>query len=98
MIKPSNYLYCYHVDGTGNTIAMTNENQYITHKYAYSPFGILLKRYGGSQPFQYVGQYGVMAEQYDRDLYYMKARYYDADTGRFISEDPIGFDGGDVNL
>lgn len=28
----------------------------------------------------------------------MKARYYDPSVGRFISEDPKGFDGGDVNL
>jgi len=28
----------------------------------------------------------------------MRARYYDPDVGRFISEDPIGFAGGDVNL
>ena len=28
----------------------------------------------------------------------MRARYYDSDTGRFISEDPIGFAGGTVNL
>jgi hypothetical protein len=28
----------------------------------------------------------------------MKARYYDPTIGRFISEDPIGFGGGDVNL
>ncbi|MHC1727321.1 MAG: RHS repeat-associated core domain-containing protein [Syntrophobacteraceae bacterium] len=31
-------------------------------------------------------------------LYYMRARYYDPGVGRFISEDPIGFAGGDVNL
>jgi len=28
----------------------------------------------------------------------MRARYYDPNVGRFISEDPLGFDGGDVNL
>jgi RHS repeat-associated protein len=27
-------------------------------------------------------------------LYYYRARYYDPHQGRFISEDPIGFDGG----
>jgi len=43
-----------------------------------------------------VGEYGVMEEK--DGLYYMRARYYDAGTGRFISEDPLGFDGGDVNL
>ncbi len=31
-------------------------------------------------------------------LYYYRARWYDAMIGRFISEDPIGFAGGDVNL
>jgi RHS repeat-associated protein len=31
-------------------------------------------------------------------LYYMRARYYDPAVGRFISEDPLGFGGGDVNL
>ncbi len=28
----------------------------------------------------------------------MRARYYDPSTSRFISEDPTGFGGGDVNL
>ncbi len=42
-----------------------------------------------------MGKLGVMAEG---DFYYMRARYYDPVVGRFISEDPLGFDGGDVNL
>ena len=30
-------------------------------------------------------------------LQYYRARYYDSSTGRFVSEDPIGFASGDVN-
>ncbi|NEZ65245.1 hypothetical protein D0962_21115 [Leptolyngbyaceae cyanobacterium CCMR0082] len=29
---------------------------------------------------------------------YYRARYYDPAVGRFISEDPLGFDAGDANL
>ncbi|PHR92220.1 MAG: hypothetical protein COA78_33630, partial [Blastopirellula sp.] len=31
-------------------------------------------------------------------LYYYRARFYDANLGRFVSEDPIRFRGGDTNL
>jgi RHS repeat-associated protein len=34
----------------------------------------------------------------DSDLYYCRARWYDAQTGQFISQDPLGFVGGDANL
>jgi len=34
----------------------------------------------------------------DVELYYYRARWYDPGTGRFISQDPIGFGGGDANL
>jgi RHS repeat-associated protein len=47
-------------------------------------------------PFKYVGQFGVMDE--GNGLFYMRARYYDPEAGRFISKDPIGFFGGDINF
>ncbi len=31
-------------------------------------------------------------------LYFYRARYYDARLGRFVSADPIGFAGGNINL
>jgi RHS repeat-associated protein len=70
------------------------------NKYAYTPFGEITEWSGNvvTQPFKYVGQYGVMAEPNGLGLNYMRARYYDPSIGRFISEDPAGFGGGDVNL
>jgi len=45
-------------------------------------------------------RYTYTGREYDSDtrLYYYRARFYDPHIGRFVSEDPIGFGGGDVNL
>ena len=84
--------YCYHFDALGNTVALTDSTQKVVNTYAYGSFGVVREQQGISQPFKYVGQYGVMSEP--NGLYYMRARYYDPSVGRFISEDPIGFEGG----
>ena len=44
--------------------------------------------------------YRYTGREYDVDtgLYYYRNRWYDPEIGRFISEDPIGFAGGDINL
>jgi RHS repeat-associated protein len=45
-------------------------------------------------------RYGYTGREQDSEtgLDYYRARYYDSANGRFISEDPIGFDGEDSNL
>jgi RHS repeat-associated protein len=40
-------------------------------------------------------RYAARESDTETDLYYYRARYYDPSTGRFVSEDPIAFDGGE---
>lgn len=96
LITPSDSVYIYHFNNIGSTIAITDETQTIANKYSYDPFGVVLNQVEAvPQPFKYVGQYGVMREPNGIDK--MGYRYYDP-NGVFLSEDPLGFGGGDVNL
>ncbi len=97
MVTASGELYCFHFNAIGSTIAITDSNQNIVNEYAYTPFGVIGNEVEAfAQPFKYVGRFGVISEP--NGLYYMRARYYDPKMGRFLSEDPTGFGGGDVNL
>jgi RHS repeat-associated protein len=90
-------VYYYHYDGLGSTIAMTDSSGNMVNKYSYDEFGNLVNTVEAvPNPFTYVGQYGVVDD--DNGLIYMRARYYDPEVGRFINKDPIGYEGGDVNL
>lgn len=89
--------YIYHYDNLGNTIAITDTSGNFTERYGYDEFGkALAVSETNSNLFRYVGKYGVMDE--GNGLLFMRARYYDVNNGRFISKDPIGFEGGDLNL
>jgi RHS repeat-associated protein len=79
----------YHYDFRGSTIATTNNSQTIVRQYQYDAFGKILQTNTSTDdnPFRYVGQHGVQYEA--PNLYFMRARYYDPSTGRFVSEDPI---------
>lgn len=85
--------YTYFHDGVTSVTALADHLGAITQTYGYSPFG--RDRAGtGSTPntLKYTGR-----EQDPSGLYYYRARYYDPDTRRFLTEDPIGFEGG-INL
>jgi RHS repeat-associated protein len=92
-VTPRGETYFYHYDGLGSTVAMTDGSGNIVNTYAYDAFGhITQSAETTANPFKYIGRYGVMDE--DNGLLYMRARYYDALHGRFITQDPIGLLGG----
>jgi len=63
----------------------------------YGPWGeATYVPYSMSTPLQYRGQEGSYTDS-ETGLIYMLNRYYAPSLGRFISRDPIGFDGG-INL
>jgi RHS repeat-associated protein len=81
-------------DAVGSTVALTNSSGSALASYVYEPFGNATLASGSSaNPYQYTGR-----ENDGTGLYYYRARYYAPTLGRFISEDPIGFNGGGANL
>ncbi len=86
----------YDFDQTGSTVGMTDAAGAYLNQYLYSPFGELLDaRELVPNPFQYVGQFGVVAD--GSGLYHMQARDYLPGLGRFVSRDPVG-QGAGLNL
>ncbi|MBI5267441.1 MAG: RHS repeat protein, partial [candidate division Zixibacteria bacterium] len=76
----------YHPDGIGSTRAMTDAGGSISDTYTYDAFGNLISS-TGTTPNRYL----FAGEQADPalGLYYLRARYMDPSTGRFISADPF---------
>ncbi|MDB9540082.1 Calx-beta domain-containing protein [Anabaenopsis arnoldii] len=89
--------YYYDADALGSTIGLTTNDGSYVNRYSYLPFGEdLTKVEGVANPFEYVGQWGVMDE--GNGLDFMRARFYDSGLGRFTAVDPIGLNAGDANF
>ncbi|MBI5385063.1 MAG: LysM peptidoglycan-binding domain-containing protein [Verrucomicrobia bacterium] len=85
---------CYHADAMANIIALTGTGGTNLVQYAYTPYGRSLGSSAISNlqsqisnPYLFVGSQGVMEEL--PGLYFMRARYYSADAGVFLSTDPV---------
>jgi RHS repeat-associated protein len=82
----------YGYDGGGNVRQLTSSAGAVTDEYEYDAFGASFTKVG-TTPNNYL----YRGEQYDSDLglYYMRARYYNPLTGRFLSRDPEDGDASD---
>jgi RHS repeat-associated protein len=78
-----------HADGLGSIVKMTNATGAVTLTRQYDAWG---------NPEVGTGEQGhaFTGREWDPEtgLYYYRARYYDARSGRFIREDPVGLTGG----
>lgn len=88
--RSSNYFLQDHL---GSTVVIANSSGTSVSATGYDSFGNATN--GGV-----TSRYLFTGREYDgyTGLQYSRARWYSPQLGRFISEDPIGFAGGDVNL
>jgi RHS repeat-associated protein len=78
----------YETDGLGTTTSLSNGAGALAQTYTFDSFGKQTASSGLlTNPFQFTGR------EFDSqtNLYYYRARYLDPATGRFLSEDPVGF-------
>jgi RHS repeat-associated protein len=81
----------YSADGLGSITSLTNAAAALAQSYTYDAFGKLTALNGSiTNPLQYTGR------EFDSEtgLLYLRNRYVDSTTGRFVSEDPIRFKAG----
>jgi RHS repeat-associated protein len=87
----------YVPDPLGSTVALIDNTQTQTDTFTYWPYGEERTRTGTTPtPFRYVGALGYYRDAVAR--IYVGARVLDTAKSRWITPDPIGFDGGDFNL
>ncbi len=75
--------FYYHTDQLGSTRLVTDDNKNIVSSATYHPFGEPHSE-EGDETYLFAGK-----EKDSTGLYYFGARYYDCETGTFITRDPI---------
>jgi RHS repeat-associated protein len=87
--------FYYHADGEGSIRPLTDALGNIANGYEYDSYGRRLTNVEAV-----LQSYGWKGREFlpGPDIYYNRARFYDPVLGRFMSEDPLGYSGGDFNL
>ena len=93
-------LYWFHTDINGTPLEMTDEKGQLRWSGKYGVWGRVTRQNVRDiresayrrwhQPLRYAGQYSDS----ETGLHYNTYRYYDPDSGRFTTQDPIGLAGG----
>ncbi len=82
-------------DILGSTVGLVNGAGSLATSYSYTPYGIPSQS-GTSSSYPYL--FAGMEYDSSTGLYHTLARYYSPTLQRFLSEDPMQFGGGNVNL
>ena len=91
---PSYYQY----DALGSTRALTDDAGDATDTYVYDAWGNEVASSGTTvNPFRWVGKVGYYWDE-GSGTFYIRARVYEPVTGRWMSQDPLGYEGSPWNL
>jgi RHS repeat-associated protein len=77
--------YWYHLDALGSTVALTDESGKVKNKYGYDDYG----NADASTTETIFNRYTFTGQAWDANagLYHYKARYYNPQIGRFLTQD-----------
>jgi len=91
-------------DANFNVTTIVDTGGDALERYVYSPYGVLTI-YDATwsnirSDSSYDIEYTYTGRRYDKEtgLYYYRHRVLSAQLGRFLSRDPAGYEGGDINL
>ncbi|EOX7729324.1 RHS repeat-associated core domain-containing protein, partial [Escherichia coli] len=90
---PERKIHLYHCDYRGLPLALISEDGNTAWSAEYDEWGNQLNE---ENPHHLHQPYRLPGQQYDKEsgLYYNRNRYYDPLQGRYITQDPIGLEGG----
>ncbi|MGP9827723.1 RHS repeat-associated core domain-containing protein [Ectopseudomonas khazarica] len=85
------YLACFHTDHLGTPLRLTGERGQTLWQGEPDDWTAIGQEQGETdQPIRFQGQY----HDEESGLYYNRYRYYAAELGRYVTQDPIGLKGG----
>jgi RHS repeat-associated protein len=89
----------FHADALGSVRALTDASAAIVETYDYESYGRTVAKDAGGNALAPEQREGVLGytgryEDHESALQETRHRYYDREAGAFVSEDPIGLEGG----